>query len=78
MIRSFGSPFCSRPRRVKEDPHLFCPANCFLKQKVFFLLIAPELISLIFVVLACHQTELDAFDQHFQATIHFPLTSTID
>ena len=45
MIRSFGSPFCSRPRRVKEDLHLFCPANCFLKQKVFFLLIAPELIS---------------------------------
>ena len=45
MIRSFGSPFCSRPRRVKEDLHLFCPANCFLKQKVFFSINCPWIIS---------------------------------
>ena len=25
-----------------------------------------------FVVLACHEPLLDGFDQHFQATVHFP------
>ena len=25
-----------------------------------------------FLVLACHQPELDGFHQHFQATVHFP------
>ena len=31
-----------------------------------------------FVVLPCHSPELDGFDQHFQATVHFPLTSPVD
>ena len=29
-------------------------------------------------VLACHQPELDRFDQHFQANVNFPVTNTID
>ena len=33
---------------------------------------------LYFVVLTCPLTELDGFDQHFQATVHFLLTSAID
>ena len=28
-----------------------------------------------FVLLACHKLELGGFDQHCQATVHFPLTS---
>ena len=31
-----------------------------------------------FAVLACHKPELDGFDQHFQATVHFPLTGAVD
>ena len=30
-----------------------------------------------FVVLACHLSVLDWFDQHFQATVHYTLTSDI-
>ena len=32
----------------------------------------------VFVVIVCHQAVLDGFDQHFQATVHFPLSSAID
>ena len=32
----------------------------------------------LFVVLACHYLELDEFDQHFQATVNFPLISAVD
>ena len=28
-----------------------------------------------FIELACHLSVLDEFDQHFQASVHFPLTS---
>ena len=31
-----------------------------------------------FVVMACHQAVLDGFNQHFQASGHFPLTSAFD
>ena len=34
--------------------------------------------SSFFEELAGHWPELDGFDQHFQATIHFPLTSAAD
>ena len=30
-----------------------------------------------FLVLACHLPELDGFDQHFQATVLFPLTPDV-
>ena len=33
--------------------------------------------STFFVVLACRKPELDGFDQHFQATVHFPWTSAV-
>ena len=42
-------------------------------------------VLIIFVVLACHnlvlashKLVLDGFDQHFQATVHFLLSSAID
>ena len=41
----------------------------------------PKSVSIrpfIFLVLACHQSVLDRFYQHFQATVHFPLSSDID
>ena len=31
-----------------------------------------------FVALAFHQQVLDGFDQHFQASVHFPIASAID
>ena len=31
-----------------------------------------------FVEIACHWRVLDGFDQHFQATVHFPISSAID
>ena len=34
--------------------------------------------SIFFVVLACQKPELNGFDEHFQATVHFPLTSAVD
>ena len=30
------------------------------------------------VVVACHSPVLNGFDQHFQATVNFPLSSAID
>ena len=32
----------------------------------------------VFVVLDCHNLELDGFGQHFQATVHFPLARAVD
>ena len=32
----------------------------------------------VFVVLPCHLPVLDGLDQHFQGTVHFPLSSAID
>ena len=32
----------------------------------------------LFVVLACHCPTLDGLEQHFQASVHFPLLSTVD
>ena len=31
-----------------------------------------------FVELACHLQELDGLNQHFQATVHLPLTGAVD
>ena len=38
----------------------------------------PERVNISFVVLACHEPELDGSDQHFQATVHFLLTTDVD
>ena len=46
--------------------------------KGFFLLLLVYLVFVIFVTLDCHWPDLDGFDQHFQATVHFPLTSTVN
>ena len=35
-------------------------------------------LDLFFVALACHSPELDGFEQHFQATVHFSLTCAVD
>ena len=34
-------------------------------------------LSLFFVVLAFHKLVLHGFDRHFQATVHFPVSSAI-
>ena len=35
--------------------------------------------ELVFIVVAaCHQSVINEFDQHFQASVHFPLTSAVD
>ena len=34
--------------------------------------------NIFFVELACHYPALDGFNQHFPASVHFPLTSTVD
>ena len=44
---------------------------------VEFLRLSAKLVVFI-VVLACHSPELDWFNQHFQATVHFPLTIAVD
>ena len=41
------------------------------------MLYQPHSINL-FVVLACQKPELDGLDEHFQATVHSPLTSAVD
>ena len=33
-------------------------------------------LQVFFVVVARHKPVLDGFDQHFEASVHFPLTST--
>ena len=38
----------------------------------------PECSTHFFVVLVCRKTVLDSFDTHFQASVHFPLTSAKD
>ena len=35
-------------------------------------------ITMFFVVLACHLPILDGFDMHFQASVHFTLSSAIN
>ena len=37
-----------------------------------------DLFQQFFVVLPCHYTVLDEFNQHFLASVHFPLTSAFD
>ena len=37
-----------------------------------------EFMKYYFVVLACHYAALYGFDQGFQVTVHFPLSSAMD
>ena len=38
----------------------------------------PNRLQIFFVVLACHYPVLDGFDQHFEASVHFPISIAID
>ena len=51
-------------------------AAIFLIISVVVQFLAP-VTSLLLLYSFCHSPELDGFDQHFQAHVHFPLTSIV-
>ena len=58
---------------VEQQSSLRCRAG----QRIVSMKQLQEFLD-IFLVLACHYPLLDGFDQHFQASVHFPLTSAVN
>ena len=65
--KNFAKKCPKRHKEVKFGAMTSAQAGLFKKSWVSF-----------FVVLDCHLPVKDEFDQHFQATVHFPLTGAME
>ena len=79
-IQRLSPTSCSKLPSRRSWPRKWCRSGAILFHHRNLLDTAPNSSNLhtFFVELVCHQPVLDGFNQHFQTSVHFPLTSTAD